>query len=411
MRGGRGGGFGGRSGGFGGGRGGGLGGRGGGFGGAGRLGSGGRGGGSFGSPGRGLGSTGSGRGLGSAPRPAPRPVAPRRNPGFAAGMGVGMGMGMGMGRRRRGWGWGGGWGMGPRWGWGRRRNTVIINNGGGHRGGGGCGCGSLLVAMLFIAIFAFIIVGGLWGWQRPVGNVTSPVTRSTIEREALPAGSASTTGPMFTDHLGWIRNQTEMNRGLQNFHNATGVRPHVYLIGVDNLEGAAGVPFSGLHSLVSRAMPTFAQETYNRLFEDEAHLLLVFFYHETATDYGWYPYLLAGSQARSVMDQEAMDILQDYLGRFFYQQNLTHDQFFSRSFDRAATRIMAGPSNILRTFIIAVAAVAVLLILFTWWRRKQEQKNLEAEQTERILGQSLDTFGTDDDASRLAQNYEDDNQN
>jgi len=390
----RGGGFGGggRGGSFGGGRGSLGGGRGGGLGGGGsRLGGSGRGGSSFGN----TRPAGRGSGSGGAARPGARP-APRRNPGFAAGMGVGMGMGM----RRRRWGWG----MGPRWGWGGGwgRRTVIVNNGGGmhHRGSG---CGTVIIVALIIALFALII------FNQGVGpTAVQPITRSTVEREPLPRGSAASNAEMFTDHMNLIRNRTNLLNGLNNFYSATGVRPHLYIVGVNDIPGASDVALPQLFDFVAREIPAFAQATYNRLFIDEAHLLLVFFEYDDGRDYVWYTYPLAGIQARQVMDQEAIDILQDYIGRFYYQY-VDVDQIFGRAFDQTGTRIMATQPNILRTLIFVVGGVLVVFILFTWWRRKQEQKNLEAEQTERILSQSLDTFGTDDAASQLAKEYDENN--
>ena len=384
----------GRGGSFGGGRGGGLG-RGGGFGGGGsRLGGSGRGGSSFGN------TRPAGRGSGlNTPRPAARPVAPRRNPGFGAGMAVGMGM-----RRRRGWGWGGPM-WGPRWGWGRRRHTTVVVNGGGGMNmqqGGGCGCGTFILGALVLVFIAVLLFN--FG---AVPQQVQPVTRSTVERTALDRNAARTNTEMFTDHMHLINNRTNLLNGLNSFHNATGVRPHLYVVGRDDFPGAAGVALPQLFSHVAREMPAFAQSTYDRLFNDEAHLLLVFFEYDDGRDYVWYTYPLAGIAARQVMDQEAMDILQDYIGRYYYQF-VQVDQIFGRAFADTGSRIMATQVNIWLILILVVGGVLVLFILFSWWKNKQEQKRLEAEETERILSQPLDTFGssTSDAANDLADKYD-----
>jgi len=403
---------------FGGGRGSLGGGRGGLGGGRGSLG-GGRSGGSFGggSLGRGPGGRigGSGGGLSGGSlggRPAPRPMsrpAPRRNPGFAAGVGVGMGMG-----RRRGWGWGPRWG--PRWGWGwggRRHTTVIMNNGGGHGGmhnrGGGAGCITLFVLMLVVAIFIMVAVehsnrAGNRGLQ-PHDEFAGYVIPSSRVRDPLPAGSASTAGPWYTDQLGWIQNSTAMTTGLRNFHNATGVRPHVFLIG----------EIDGRTDLTMADLETFAHEMYDELFNDEAHLLLVFFNHYDDLDYQWGNYAAVGRQAQAVIDREALDILYDFISLYYYRDGLSAELLFSGAFDRAASRIMHRPDGptdnrpVWITIIIVIGVLLLVYLLFSWWKHKKEQQNLEAEQTERILGQSLDTFGTDDEASRRAQEYDDEN--
>ena len=396
---------------------------GGGRGGLGGRAGGGRGGGSFGAGGLG-GRSGSGRlggsslggragqglgGVGRAPRPAAqRPVAPRpaagRNSGFGRGMAVGMGMGMGMNRRRR-WGWGG-WGMGPGWGWGwGRRHTVVHHHHGGPGmgRGGGCGCFSIILAILVVVLifsaisfFANLAVPGTGG-----GLIRMDVTRSTVQRTALPRGYANDTGPMFTDNMNpsWVANPTLMERGMRNFFNETGVRPHVFL--TPDIDGNTGVP-------TIAQMSDFAGRIYEELFTDAAHVLLVFF--ENAQ--GQYAmYVMPGGQARTVMDSEAREILMDYVERYYYTDFST-EEWFTRAFDGAGTRIMTVTRSPWVNVMIAIVVLLILFLLFTWWKRKQEQKNLEAEQTERILTQSLDTFGSDDAASQLAKEYEDsDNEN
>jgi len=341
-------------------------------------------------------------GIGRAPaRPAARPVAPRRNPGFAAGVGVGMGMG----RRRRGWGWG----MGPRWGWGggwgRRHQTVIVNNGSGpmHGGGrGGCGCFTMIFAAL-VAILIFIIIANFANLALPGaggGFIRMDVTRSTVERTALPRGTANDIGSLYTDNMSppWIGNPGLLERGMRNFFNETGVRPHLYLTG--EINGSTAVPsFAQLSQ--------FAGEVYEQLFNDEAHVLLVFFENHQGQ---YMMYVMPGNQARLVMDDEAREILMDYVQRYYYS-NYGTEEMFSRVFDGAGTRIMTVTRSPWIPVMIVFGIVLILFLLYTWWKRKQEQKNLEAEQTERILNQSLDTFGTDDAASRLAKEYDDDNNN
>jgi len=146
-------------------------------------------------------------------------------------------------------------------------------------------------------------------------------------------------------------------------------------------------------------------------------VLLVFFenYAEEFAMATW-----AGAQAQSVMDMEAIDILMDFV-ELYYLDFVNFPQVeaaFSRAFDRTADRIMEQPTDnrqIWMTVIIVAGILLLALLLFNWWKQKQEQKNLEAEQTERILSQSLDTFADspqgDDEASRLANLYSDDDNN
>jgi len=355
---------------------------------------------------------------GGARRPAPAPP-PRRGPGFGTGMAVGMGTGMLMGgRRRRGFGMGGGWGRG------RRRGMGMMPMGGGMGGGmgrrgGGCGSGcSSIILLIIIVILVFSVISWLGNFNSPQnwadqglqqgthGAVVDPfpaIIPSTIIREPLPAGSAMETGSLFTDHLGWINNQSELTVGMRNFHQATGVRPHLYLVGEIN----------GNTHPTDQQLLDFANTLYGELFDDEAHVLLVFFENYEHL-YGMA--VVPGNQARSVMDQEAQDILMDFVGRYYYS-DLDEEALFSRVFDGAGQRIMyvpAGPPEpvdnrpIWITIIVVAGVLLLVFMLFRWWQKKQEQKNREFEETERILSQPLETMGSQHDAaSQLAQQYQD----
>jgi len=333
--------------------------------------------------GGGAGRSGRGMGRPSMPRPG---VGPSRGTGGRVGsFGAGLGMGMAMsGRRRRGWG--------------RRRGM------GG--GGGGCGCGSIIAAIVVIVlILAVLGLLNFGGTNMPAAR--GQVTESTREREPLPANAANDNVPLFTDNLNWIGNTTQMQSGLRNFHQATGVRPHVYIVGEINGNTAPS----------PADVQDFAFELYDQLFTDEAHLLLVFFESGEFPNQITEMYALRGLQARTVIDDEALDILFDYIenynSRFHMQGDIGTEQVFSYAFNSTAQRIMHRPPDnrpIFITVIIVSGLVLLALILFNFWKRKQEQKNLEAEQTERILNQDLNTFGDAgrDEASRLEQQYMDD---
>ncbi len=80
---------------------------------------------------------------------------------------------------------------------------------GGNRGCGGCLVG-VLAALIVVVVLATVF--------SDFGGVSSSgVTASTIQREALPAGSVVETR-YYTDELGWIRNETELTAGMRNFY-------------------------------------------------------------------------------------------------------------------------------------------------------------------------------------------------
>ena len=350
---GRGGGRGGGGGFSGGGRGGGFG---GGRGGGGRSSGAGRGGGSFGGGGRGGGGFGGGFGGGGYNR-RPRQYGPRMGPIWMFG---------GLGRRRRY-----------------------------PRGGGGCGfmgCGSIFTVMIFLFImFSLLSTVGNFGSSGNGGS--GSITTSTVEREPLPSGSVNETD-YYTDNLDWIGNHTRMVDGLRHFYNETGVQPHVYITG--DIDGNTSPSMDEVEA--------YANNLYDELFTDEAHLLLVFL-EPRPNDYT--TYYVVGSQARSVIDREAGDILLDYLDRYYADGNLTDEEYFSNSFRDAADRIMEVTTSPWIPVLSIFGLVVLIYVLYKWWKSRQDAKEKEAKRTDDMLNKPIDTFGRSE-AEDLSKKYEDD---
>jgi hypothetical protein len=218
------------------------------------------------------------------------------------------------------------------------------------------------------------------------------ITKSTVQREPLPAGSVNETG-YYTDELGWIKSKTQLQEGLKYFYKKTGVQPYLYITDTVN----------GLHYPTESELDNFALGLYDKLFTDEAHLLFVFYEYE-----GQYmDRYVCGTQAKAVIDDEAADILLDYVDRYYYDKSLSEDEFFSKSFSDAADRIMEVTRSPWISVLVIFGITAVLIVLFTWWRSTKKQKNLEHEQAEEILKTPLDRFGSDE-AENLTKKYESD---
>ena len=270
---------------------------------------------------------------------------------------------------------GGGGGFGP------RRSS----------GGGGCGCISILVLILVIAI-VFIVIFSIWGAVN--SDAGSKITLSSVERVPLPPGSVNETG-YYTDELGWITNESKLIEGLKYFYKETGVQPYLYL--TDTIKGSNFPTESDLES--------YANELYDDLFRDEAHLLLLFFEYDG--DYrGWY---IVGTQAKSVIDDEAGRILTDYIDRYYYDTNLTNEEFISKAFKDGADRIMTVTRSPWITVFKVFGVIILVIVLFVWWKKHKEQKNLEAKRREELLKTPLDRFG-DKEAEDLMKKYQDDNE-
>ncbi len=270
------------------------------------------------------------------------------------------------------------------WGSGRRY-------GGGGGGGFRPGCGCAPVSLTLIAVVVILVLALVFTFSSSGGDGGSSVTRSTIQREPLPQGSVVETD-YYTDELGWIGNKTKLLDGLTNFYHKTGVQPYLWI--TDTIDGT--------HDPSAAQAEAFAKEKYAELFQDEAHLLVIFFeYNQQHAMSYW-----RGAHAMTVLDGEAMDILMDCIDRTYYKQGLTDEEFFSSAFDEAGERIMKVETPAWIPIMIVFGVVAVAAIGFLWWNRAKQQKNREAEQTEKILNTPLETFG-DKEAEDLAKKYDD----
>lgn len=280
---------------------------------------------------------------------------------------------------------GGFFGSGPRMGSGGNYD------GNGGRGSNGCGCGALILLIIVILIVA-VIVGFL---VESMFAGSAELTKSTVAREPLPKGSVTETG-YYSDELGWINNQTKMQDGLKYFYQQTGVQPYVVI--TDTINGS--------HNPTESQLDAYANQLYDQLFTDEAHLLFVFFEYNDA----YMDRYVAGTQAKTVIDTEAADILLDYVDRNYYDSSLTDEEFFSNSFRDAADRIMTVTKSpwisALTVIAIVLGVVIITVLLFTWWRRAKNQKNLEAKQTAEMLNTPLEKFD-DVEIEDLAKKYED----
>ena len=252
---------------------------------------------------------------------------------------------------------------------------------------GGCGCFSMVaavVAVLFITVVFSSLTYVNWGVASTgstyAGVSQTQIVRSTQKRTPLPRGSARETG-YYTDRLGWISNSTRLTAGMKNFYNKTGVQPYLYITDTVN----------GTNYPTDRDAEIFMNDLYDSLFDDEAHLLLLFFEYNEVT----YRWILTGTQASAVIDAEARDILFSYIDRYYFDKNLTDEEYFSKAFNDAGNRIMSVTRSPWIIVWVVIGAVVIIVVLFLWWKRKQDERAREAEETERILNTPLETFGND----------------
>lgn len=311
--------------------------------------------------GRSGGRSGGFGGFGRGPRPmGPPPRGYHTGGGFWPFM-----VGYGMGRGSRG---GGGGPAGP------------------SPQGSGCSFGGCLgiIVMLIVLSMLFSLLSGAMSCS--ASSLSTPA--STVEREALPDDAVTSEVGYYTDADGaWIYDAGTLERGLRDFREATGVSPYVYILP------------NGAETSVS-ALGQMANQLYDELFDDEAHFLLVFCDDNHGSFNCGYA---VGSQAKTVMDDEAIGILADYLDRY-YQEADTEEEVFADAFESTGERIMHVTTSPLVYIAVCAAIVAVAALVYLGVKRYRASKEREAERMQEVLNTPLETFG-DQDLEDLERKY------
>jgi hypothetical protein len=192
------------------------------------------------------------------------------------------------------------------------------------------------------------------------------VQRSTVEREKLPSSAVSETA-YYTDEDGsWFSNKSALESGMKKFYKATGVQPYLYVM------------TNGSTTSVNE-LTSFAEQLYPQLFDDEGHFLLVF------CDDGYGSYncgYVVGSQAKTVMDSEALAILADYLDRYYNDMSISEEEVFSLTFEKTGERIMTVTKSPVVPIAICVTVIVVAVLVFLILKKRREARELERQRTE-----------------------------
>lgn len=256
---------------------------------------------------------------------------------------------------------------------------VYVNNSGNHYGGYRSS-GSYVDSGRLIRIFVWIILGIVVLSTLYDIAGSDDVQKSTIEREKLSSSGIVELDEYFTDELGWISSRSEVEKGMKHFYKETGVQP--YLLITDTIEGTS-TDFS------ESTFEDFANDYYDNLFEDEAHLLVIFFERD-----GMYrTCCVVGSEAKTVVDEEAREIILDYIDHYYYS-DYSEDEFFSRSFSESADRMMKITPDYKWVIGLLIVCAVILFIVYRWWKKNKQHKLDEMNEAEKILGSNLGEFGT-----------------
>ena len=258
------------------------------------------------------------------------------------------------------------------------------SSGGNKKNGGKRGGNGAILAIFCVLLVAFIIISVM------MSSSGGSVQKSTYEREKLPASVVTETG-YYTDEGGWFSNRNQLESGMRDFYRETGVQPYLYLLP------------NGTSTSVSE-LTGMAEKLYGELFQDEGHFLLVFCDDNNG---GYNCGYAVGSQAKAVMDDEAVAILADYLDRYYNDYSISEEEISSKAVEDTGERIMTVTKSPAGTIAVCVAVIIVAALVFVTLQKRREQKEKERRQMEDILKTPLEKFG-DQDVENLAKKYEQD---
>lgn len=254
----------------------------------------------------------------------------------------------------------------------------------GQMPGSGCGTVAVVMAVVAFLLFAFVMLFGFGSCS------SSDVAASTVDREPLPAGTVEQTAYFTDDDGDWIGQPQKLEAGMRAFYQETGVQPYLYI-----------VPNGSARS--TSELTNKAQSLYSELFRDQGHFLLVFCDNDNGGfDCGYW----MGDQARTVMDDEALEIFQAYLSSNYYDYSLSEEEIFANTYAQTAERIMTvtpGPPIVPVAICFAVVIVVVVVAIVLAKRRQaREREHIRQQQ---ILATPLEKFG-DVELDDLEKKYE-----
>ena len=258
------------------------------------------------------------------------------------------------------------------------------NNSNQYNNGSAAGCLRVVIILLIICLictFLFLAAESCSG-----SNMVS-----THERTPLAAGTVTETAYYTDADGGWINSSSTLEKGMRSFYEQTGVQPYLY-IAADNA------------STNTTELSQYAEYAYGELFEDDGHFLLVFCY-DTARDAYHCGYYM-GAAARTVLDDEALQIFQGYLAKYWNDWPGSEDEFFSKAYQSTADTIMTVTPDYTVAYLVAVVVIVLAVIAYVIIRRRQQHEKEKMEHTERVLKQDLQTFG-DYETEKVAKKYED----
>lgn len=226
---------------------------------------------------------------------------------------------------------------------------------------------------------------------------------STIVRHPLSMGEAQGEVIVVRDDTGdgdWFDNKSVLRAAATEAYNSTGVKFGIL----------ATREVYGERSPSEAELAAYADEIYSEWFDDEAHLLLLVV-DQPHRD-GYHVYYKLGVSTVAVFDDQALDIMDSYLYRYWFTSMET-SEMFAKVLTDTADHIMQVTPSPLATIIPIISFVAVISMLLIFipliFRAIARKKEADAEKMRaeaELLGTPIAGLDTSpESASALADKY------
>ncbi|MCL2055455.1 MAG: hypothetical protein FWG90_13630 [Oscillospiraceae bacterium] len=255
--------------------------------------------------------------------------------------GIGLSVGSQIGRRLMG---------------GRRRSGYSTRGsygGGYNRRRRGFGISHVLAIVTLIVIAASVINSS----SRSQGANAGNIPQSTVSRAAL-TGAAVASGDILTYEDAtrdgdWFFNTRAMQNGAESAHRLTGVKFGIYV--ADEINGNSRPGSSELNE--------FADGLYEDWFANSGGHLLVVLVDSGNGDFAAMD--IIGSSARTVFDNEAMNIFYGYLDSYWQQpEAYDESEMFGLALSNTAERIMTVTPTTAQVIVPWIFVVVIVIVVF-----------------------------------------------
>ena len=213
------------------------------------------------------------------------------------------------------------------------------------------------ITVLIIA--AVLAVASLVVFQI-ANNKDSWLTKSTIQRKALPSDQCVKTDKWYQDDTGRLIDEGEAGyiiAGMEYFYEKTGVQPYLWGTPIyDKLFHECNSPYDR-----AKMRDAILSEKYEELFgSDGGHVLIALSDSQITKVLTWYCYV-GGNAKMQVIDDEAVQILLDCLSFMLNPQDAHPGRTIGDAFVKAADTMMKDQTYV--SYAVAIVIVGVFIVI------------------------------------------------